>query len=64
MRKSEYEEIYKETVDFLEQMDDEDLKHILVDYESEGVEVSFRWEFQHESCSEADSVFRKIYPDD
>lgn len=63
MRKSEYEGIYKETVDFLEQMDDEDRKHVLVDYETEEVETKFRWEFMHESASEADSVFRKIMPD-
>ena len=63
MRKSEYEQIHKEVVDFLEQLDDEDRKHILVDYETEEVEAKFRWEYQCESVSEADSVFRKIYPD-
>ena len=64
MRKSEYEQIHKEVVDFLEQLDDEDRKHILIDYECEEVEVKFRFEFMHESCSEADSVFRRVYPDD
>ena len=57
------DQIYKDVLDFLEQLDDEDRKHILVDYETEEIEVKFRFEFQHESCSEADSVFRKIYSD-
>jgi hypothetical protein len=63
MMKSEYEQIHKDVVDFLERLDDEDRKFVLVDYETEEVEVKFRWEYQCESTSEADSVFRKIYPD-
>lgn len=64
MRKSEYEQIQKEVLDFLEQLDEEDRKYILVDYECEEAETKFRWEYMHESTSEADSVFRRIYPDD
>lgn len=64
MKRSEYEQIQKEVIDFLEQLDEDDRKYILVDYEQEDIEVKFRWEYMHESTSEPDSIFRKIYPDD
>jgi hypothetical protein len=63
MKRSEYEETYKEVVEFLEQLDEEDRKFVLVDYETEEVEVQWRFEYQHESTTEADSVFRKIMPE-
>ena len=63
MKRSEYEEIYKDVVDFLEQMDDEDRKHILVDYETEEVEPDFMWEYAHESLTEIDSIFMTIHSD-
>jgi hypothetical protein len=64
MKRSEYEIAHKDVLEFLEQLDEEDRKFVLVDYETEEAETSFRWEYQCESLSEADSVFRRIYPDD
>ena len=57
------QEIYKEVSEYLEQLDEEDKKHILVNYDVEELEPRFRWEYAHESCSEHDSVFRTILPD-
>lgn len=54
------QEIYEE---LLSELDWEDEKYILVDYDTEQAEVKFRWEYAHESTSEADSVFRKNLPD-
>ena len=55
--------IYQEVVDFLEQLDEEDLKHILVSDE-ELIEPVFRWEYQFESLTEAESLFRQVDPFD
>ena len=63
MRKSEYEQIHKDVVDFLEQLDEEDRKHILVDYETEEVEPNFLWEYAFESTTEIDSIFMTVYSD-
>lgn len=60
------QESYKEAqslLELLEQLDEEDKKHILINYDEEETEVAFRWEYAHESCSEIDSVFRHVYPD-
>lgn len=54
---------HEEIEDFLKDLDDDDLKHIIVNYDEETIEQKFRWEFQHEGLSELDSVFRKIMPD-
>lgn len=53
------DEIYKEVLDFLEQLDEEDKKFILVNYDEEEVEATFRFEYQFESITESDSVFKK-----
>ena len=53
------DEIYKEVLDFLEQLDEEDKKFILVNYDEEEVEATFRFEYQFESLTESDSVFKK-----
>lgn len=49
--------------DLLSDLDLEDEKYIIVDYDVEKPEVRFRWEYAHESSSEHDSVFRKILPE-
>ena len=53
------DEIYKEVLDFLEQLDEEDKKFILVNYDEEEVEPTFRFEYQFESLTESDSIFKK-----
>lgn len=53
------QDIYKEVLDFLEQLDEEDKKFILVNYDEEEVEPTFRFEYQFESLTESDSVFKK-----
>jgi hypothetical protein len=55
--------IYQEVVDFLEQLDEEDLKHIIVT-EEELIEPVFRWEYQFESITETESLFRMVRPFD
>lgn len=49
--------------ELLNELDEEDEKRVLINYEVEKVEPRFRWEFQHESITEYDSVFRKIRSD-
>lgn len=49
--------------EFLEELDEEDEKRIIVDYEVEKVEPRFRWEYAHESSTEVGSVFRRNWPD-
>lgn len=44
------------------ELDNFDLKYILEE-EEELKETRFRWEYQHESTTESDSIFRKIFPD-
>lgn len=56
-------EIYQEVVDFLEQLDEEDLKYIILS-EEEVAEPVFRWEYQFESLTEAESLFRQVNPFD
>jgi hypothetical protein len=51
--------IYQEVVDFLEQLDEEDLKHILIS-EEEMIEPLFRWEYQFESLTETESLFQRV----
>lgn len=51
--------IYQEVVDFLEQLDEEDLKHIIV-AEEELIEPVFRWEYQFESLTETESLFQRV----
>lgn len=53
------DEVYKEVLDFLEQLDEEDKRFILVNYDEEEVEPTFRFEYQFESLTESDSVFKK-----
>ena len=53
------EETYKEVLDFLEQLDEEDKRFILINYDEEEVEPTFRFEYQFESLTEIDSVFKK-----
>ena len=53
------ETIYQEVVDFLEQLDEEDLKHIIVT-EEELIEPVFRWEYQFESLTETESLFQRV----
>ena len=55
--------IYQEVVDFLEQLDEEDLKHIIVT-EEELIEPVFRWEYQFEGITETESLFRMVMPFD
>lgn len=50
---------YKEVLDFLEQLDEEDKRFILINYDEEEVEPTFRFEYQFESLTESDSVFKK-----
>lgn len=57
--KVQNDEIYKEVLDFLNQLDEEDKKFILVNYDEEEVEPTFRFEYQFESITESDSVFKK-----
>lgn len=57
--KIQNDEIYKEVMDFLEQLDEEDKKFILINYDEEEVESTFRFEYQFESITESDSVFKK-----
>ena len=52
-------EVYKEVLDYLEQLDEDDKRFILVNYDEEEVEPTFRWEYQFESLTESDSVFSK-----
>ena len=54
------QEVYREVLDFLEQLDEEDRKHILVNYDEEEIEPTFRFEYQFESLTESDSIFRKV----
>lgn len=56
------DDTYKEVLDYLEQLDEEDKRFILVNYDEEEVESTFRFEYQFESLTESDSVFRKIRP--
>lgn len=53
------DEVYKEVLDYLEQLDEEDKRFILVNYDEEEAEPTFRWEYQFESLTESDSVFSK-----
>ena len=53
--------IYQEVVEFLEQLDEEDLKHILIS-EEEMIEPIFRWEYQFEGITETESLFRQVRP--
>jgi hypothetical protein len=53
----------KEDIDWEEllfELDLEDEKFIIVDYDNEKIEPKFRWEYAHESVTESDSVFRRI----
>lgn len=52
-------EVYKEVLDYLEQLDEDDKRFILVNYDEEEVEPTFRFEYQFESLTESDSVFSK-----
>lgn len=54
------EEIYEE---ILNELDESDERFILVDFEQEKPELLFRWEYAHESLTEADSVFRINFAD-
>ena len=63
MKRSEYEQIQKEVIDFLEQLDEQDRKFILVDYDIEEPEPDFLWEYCYESSTEIDSVFRFVPAD-
>ena len=63
MRKSEYEQIQKEVLDFLEQLDEQDKRFILINYDIEEPEPDFLWEYSHESVTEIDSVFRYVPAD-
>ena len=56
-------EIYQEVIDFLEQLDEEDLKYIILT-EEDVIEPVFRWEYQFESLTETESLFRQINPFD
>lgn len=49
--------------DILSDLDAEDEKYIIIDYDNEYTEPSWRWEYSHESLTEADSIFRRILPD-
>ena len=51
--------MYKEVMDFLEQLDEEDKRFILVNYDEEEIEPTFRFEYQFESLTESDSIFKK-----
>lgn len=51
------ENIYEE---ILSELDEEDEKRIIVDYEVEKAEPAFRWEYAHEHLTEYGSIFRKI----
>lgn len=56
----------KEEIDWeeiLSELDLEDEKFIIVDYDNEKPEIKFRWEYQFEHLTEGDSVFRKILHD-
>lgn len=44
--------------------DEDDIKHILIDYDSEYLEPEFRWEYQFESITETESLFRMVKPFD
>lgn len=44
--------------------DEDDIKHILIDYDSEYLEPEFRWEYQFESITETESLFRVVKPFD
>ena len=63
MKRSEYEQIQKEVKDFLEQLDEQDKKFILIDYDIEEPEPDFLWEYCYESSTEIDSVFRFVPAD-
>lgn len=52
-------EVYREVLDYLEQLDEDDKRFILVNYDEEEVEPTFRFEYQFESLTESDSVFSK-----
>lgn len=49
--------------EWLEALDEDDLRYILLDFDEEEAEATFRWEYQHEGLSTFDSVFKKIMPD-
>ena len=53
------DEIYKEVLDFLEQLDEDDKRFILINYDEEEIEPTFRFEYQFESLTETDSIFKK-----
>ena len=53
------DEIYKEVLDFLEQLDEDDKRFILINYDEEEIEPTFRFEYQFESLTESDSIFKK-----
>jgi hypothetical protein len=44
--------------------DEGDIKHILIDYDLEYSEPEFRWEYQFESITETESLFRMVMPFD
>ena len=57
--KTKNDEVYNEVLEFLEQLDEEDKRFILVNYDEEEIEPAFRFEYQFESLTESDSVFKK-----
>mgnify|MGYP002662824535 CR=1 FL=1 len=57
--KTKNDEVYKEVLEFLEQLDEEDKRFILVNYDEEEIEPTFRFEYQFESLTETESIFRK-----
>ena len=63
MKRSEYEQIQKEVLEFLEQLDEQDKRFILIDYDIEEPEPDFLWEYSQESITEIDSVFRYVPAD-
>ena len=57
--KTKNDEIYREVLDFLEQLDEDDKRFILINYDEEEIEPTFRFEYQFESLTESDSIFKK-----
>lgn len=49
--------------EYLEELDFDDEKRIIIDFEKEKPEPRFRWEYAHESITEIGSVFRDNWPD-
>ena len=57
-----YLEDFPSSDEWLETLDEDDLRYILLDFDEEESEQGFRFEYQHEGLTEIDTVFRKIMP--